>query len=302
MTGLGIELGNKIKALRNGRNIKQAEFADLLGVTKSAVSSYENGTRLPSYEVLIKIARIFRVSTDYLLGCSAGNLSGCFRPDGPADQHLAGHHQRLPGKQPAQSIKSISKTPPQPAAAAGSYWLFVQFFARVRHSLPHFAGEVEGAQRGRGAAACQRADAGDGRRDAAGRFRPAPQRLDLGRPVPPPGWPGGWGAVTVTKPFARGQQQAEHLVRVLVGHDADQEHERFPREQGPQGSPPWRASRGALWLPVQQEGRVPGAAARTGRASAPGPAPAGWRCRGSASPRARRARSASMATAAFRGW
>lgn len=71
MTGLGIELGNKIKALRNGRNIKQAEFADLLGVTKSAVSSYESGTRLPSYEVLIKIARIFRVSTDYLLGCSA---------------------------------------------------------------------------------------------------------------------------------------------------------------------------------------------------------------------------------------
>lgn len=48
MTGLGIELGNKIKALRNGRNIKQAEFADLLGVTKSTVSSYENGTRLPS--------------------------------------------------------------------------------------------------------------------------------------------------------------------------------------------------------------------------------------------------------------
>ena len=71
MTGLGIELGNKIKALRNGRNIKQAEFADLLGVTKSAVSSYENGTRLPSYEVLIKTARIFRVGPDYLLGCRA---------------------------------------------------------------------------------------------------------------------------------------------------------------------------------------------------------------------------------------
>lgn len=73
MTGLGIELGNKIKALRNGRNIKQAEFTDLLGVTKSTVSSYENGTRLPSYEVLIKIARIFRVSTDHLLGCSAAH-------------------------------------------------------------------------------------------------------------------------------------------------------------------------------------------------------------------------------------
>ena len=63
MTGLGIELGMRIQELRNGRNMKQAEFAKLLGVTKSAVSSYENGTRLPSYE---------KVSTDYLLGCSAG--------------------------------------------------------------------------------------------------------------------------------------------------------------------------------------------------------------------------------------
>ena len=72
MTGLGIELGAKIKELRNGRNISQSEFAELLGVTKSAVSSYENGTRLPSYEVLVKISRIFKVSTDYLLGCSTG--------------------------------------------------------------------------------------------------------------------------------------------------------------------------------------------------------------------------------------
>ena len=67
MTGLGIELGMRIQELRNGRNM-----AKLLGVTKSAVSSYENGTRLPSYEVLIKMAGIFKVSTDYLLGCSAG--------------------------------------------------------------------------------------------------------------------------------------------------------------------------------------------------------------------------------------
>ena len=44
MTGLGIELGMRIQELRNGRNMKQAEFAKLLGVTKSAVSSYENGT------------------------------------------------------------------------------------------------------------------------------------------------------------------------------------------------------------------------------------------------------------------
>lgn len=31
-------------------------------------SSYESGSRYPSYEALIKLARIFHVSTDYLLG------------------------------------------------------------------------------------------------------------------------------------------------------------------------------------------------------------------------------------------
>lgn len=61
-------VGSRIKELRKSRRITQAEFAERLGVTKSAVSSYENGSRLPSYDILIKIARIFNVSTDHLLG------------------------------------------------------------------------------------------------------------------------------------------------------------------------------------------------------------------------------------------
>lgn len=69
-----VDLGTRIKSLRNARKMTQAEFASRLGVTKSAVSSYENGTRLPSYDVLIKIARIFRVSTDNLLGYSSKSV------------------------------------------------------------------------------------------------------------------------------------------------------------------------------------------------------------------------------------
>ena len=34
----------------------------------SAVSSYESGSRYPSYDALVRLARIFHVSTDYLLG------------------------------------------------------------------------------------------------------------------------------------------------------------------------------------------------------------------------------------------
>ncbi len=62
-------LGAKIKQLRLSRQYTQQTLADYLDVTKSMVSAYENGTRYPSYPVLVKIACLFRVTTDYLLDC-----------------------------------------------------------------------------------------------------------------------------------------------------------------------------------------------------------------------------------------
>lgn len=58
----------KLKDLRKRKNITQKMLADRLGLASSAICSYESGTRYPSYETLIKIAGIFKVSTDYLLG------------------------------------------------------------------------------------------------------------------------------------------------------------------------------------------------------------------------------------------
>ena len=46
----------------------QKDLADRIGVSKSIISSYESGIRYPSYDVIVKMARIFHVSTDYLLG------------------------------------------------------------------------------------------------------------------------------------------------------------------------------------------------------------------------------------------
>ncbi len=66
----GNQIGNQIKQLRIARNITQEELAARLSVAKSTISSYENGSRLPSYDILVKIARLFHVSTDNLLGCS----------------------------------------------------------------------------------------------------------------------------------------------------------------------------------------------------------------------------------------
>ena len=61
-------LGQRIKQLRQDNDITQKELADFLGVTPKAVSFYELGQRMPSNEMLLKLAQKFRVSTDYLLG------------------------------------------------------------------------------------------------------------------------------------------------------------------------------------------------------------------------------------------
>ena len=61
-------MGDKLKSLRIEKNLTQKQVADRIGLAISAVSSYESGTRYPSYDVLVKLARIFHVSTDYLLG------------------------------------------------------------------------------------------------------------------------------------------------------------------------------------------------------------------------------------------
>jgi len=60
--------GEKLMALREDREMSQDEIAKLLGITRGAISAYENSIRMPNYKVLVKIARLFAVSTDYLLG------------------------------------------------------------------------------------------------------------------------------------------------------------------------------------------------------------------------------------------
>ncbi len=60
-------LGEQIKGLRLTRNISQVQLAKGLGVTKQTVSNWENNNIMPSVETLIKLARYFNCTTDYLL-------------------------------------------------------------------------------------------------------------------------------------------------------------------------------------------------------------------------------------------
>lgn len=65
------KFADRLRSLRNDRNLSQQELAKQLGcVSKSSVNMYERGEREPDFEKLEAIADYFNVDMDYLLGKS----------------------------------------------------------------------------------------------------------------------------------------------------------------------------------------------------------------------------------------
>ena len=71
-----IELGEKLKALRIENHLRQDQVARLVNVEKSSISMYETDMRQPSYITLVRLADVFNVSTDYLLGRKNSSTTG----------------------------------------------------------------------------------------------------------------------------------------------------------------------------------------------------------------------------------
>lgn len=59
--------GNRLRELRKERDLQQSQLAEELGVSSSAVGSYERNEREPAYSLLIRISEYFGVSLDYML-------------------------------------------------------------------------------------------------------------------------------------------------------------------------------------------------------------------------------------------
>ena len=66
------EFGETLRELRKTRELTQKDFGAKVGLSKAVVSKYENGMGYPSFDVLVRIAQYFGVTTDYLLGVSKG--------------------------------------------------------------------------------------------------------------------------------------------------------------------------------------------------------------------------------------
>ncbi len=62
-------IGDSIKRLRFKKNVTQEALADYLGVSRQAISRWENNTVYPDTELLPEIAQFFDVSLEELLGC-----------------------------------------------------------------------------------------------------------------------------------------------------------------------------------------------------------------------------------------
>ena len=62
-----VDFSLRLRQLRLDKHMTQAQVAERIGVTASMVSSYETDIRLPSFEVMVRIADLFGVTVDYLL-------------------------------------------------------------------------------------------------------------------------------------------------------------------------------------------------------------------------------------------
>lgn len=65
---------NRIKDLREDRDLRQLDVAQAVGIDQRSLSNYETGKTNPDSETVIKLANFFGVTCDYLLGVSDTNL------------------------------------------------------------------------------------------------------------------------------------------------------------------------------------------------------------------------------------
>lgn len=61
-------LGERLQEQRSMKKLSQKEVAGIIGVAPSVISNYESNDRIPSVDKLMALARLYRCSTDYLLG------------------------------------------------------------------------------------------------------------------------------------------------------------------------------------------------------------------------------------------
>lgn len=71
-------VGYRVKKLREARHMMQSELAEEIGVSTSSIAKWERGDREICQEELIKLSKLFNVSTDYILGLTYPEIDIAF--------------------------------------------------------------------------------------------------------------------------------------------------------------------------------------------------------------------------------
>ena len=85
----------RIKELREEKHMNQQELAMKLNISQASISKYEMGQAEPSIAMILALADLFCVSTDYLLGVSNCRLSLSSSDITEKEQHLLSSFRRL---------------------------------------------------------------------------------------------------------------------------------------------------------------------------------------------------------------
>lgn len=72
-----MNIGQNIYQYRIGKKMTQEQLADQVGVTRQAVSRWETGNSLPDLDMVKRLAQLFGVSTDELLGADSHICQSC---------------------------------------------------------------------------------------------------------------------------------------------------------------------------------------------------------------------------------
>ena len=83
------KFADRLLDLRRKAGYSQEQLADLLGVSRQAISKWEGAQGRPEVDNVVKLSQIYRVSTDYILAGSASVPSVCETSPTPLPRELS---------------------------------------------------------------------------------------------------------------------------------------------------------------------------------------------------------------------
>lgn len=119
-------LGERLRDLRDEFNYDQRDMGKKLNITSSAYGYYEQNRNQPSLDTLVKLAKIFNVTTDYLLGLSNERENSVYYS---MSDKLTLSHSELKTIQQMKKIsllEELSENPSKNVARLNRYWQFIK--------------------------------------------------------------------------------------------------------------------------------------------------------------------------------